>query len=121
MGYLGFCEQIQQVGYHAKLTSLFSTNLKRGKPTISGIKFIISAEVIGIIFRVLRSFATHRDNLTSKSVFEVRKMNLTKVKEVFVNNRKGNKKILQFFHKYHILGDMQLSWRHISENQSFPS
>ena len=34
------------MGYHAKLTSLFATNLRRDKVTIAEAKFIISSETI---------------------------------------------------------------------------
>ena len=34
------------MGYHAKLTSLFATNLRRDKVTIVGVSFTISIEVI---------------------------------------------------------------------------
>jgi len=42
VGCLGFCEQIQQVGYLAKLTNLFSTNLRGDKVNIVEVEFIIS-------------------------------------------------------------------------------
>ena len=39
---------------------------------------------------------------SSKLVSELRKMNLTKVKEVFVNNKTINKNLLHFMHRcYH--------------------
>ena len=46
VGCLGFCERIQEVGCHAKLTSLFATNFKKDKTTIAGVYFIVSTDVI---------------------------------------------------------------------------
>jgi len=46
VGCLRFCEQIQQVGYHAKLTSMFATNLRGDKVNISRVYFIISSYII---------------------------------------------------------------------------
>ena len=65
--------------------------------------------------RVLRSFATHRDNFTSKSISNQIEMNLTKEKEVFVNHIPKNKILLQFIHNYYNLGDMQRDLRLISQ------
>ena len=48
VGCLGFCERIQEVECHAKLTSIFSTNFRRDKGTIAGIDFIISADAIAL-------------------------------------------------------------------------
>jgi hypothetical protein len=48
VGCLGFCERIQEVGCHAKLTSLFATNFKKDKTTIVGIDFTISTDAISI-------------------------------------------------------------------------
>lgn len=59
-----------------------------------------------MIFRVLRSFATHRENLTSKYVSEVMKMNVKKFKDCFVNHRPNNKKLLQFMHRCYDLREM---------------
>jgi len=58
-----------------------------------------------------KSFATHRANFSSKDGFEKMEMIFTKVKEIFVNNTRSNKNLLQGLHRYHILGDMKLSWR----------
>ena len=46
VGCIGFCEQLQQVKYHAKLPSLFATNLRIDKVTIAGVSFTISTEAI---------------------------------------------------------------------------
>jgi len=46
VGCLGFCEQVQQVKYHAKLTNLFTTNLRIDKVTVIGVSFTISTEAI---------------------------------------------------------------------------
>ena len=46
VGFLGFCEKIQQVRYHAKLTSLFSTNLRRENLIIARVSFTISTKAI---------------------------------------------------------------------------
>ena len=37
VGCMRFCEQVQIVKYHVKLTSLFATNLKRDKVIIPGV------------------------------------------------------------------------------------
>jgi hypothetical protein len=66
-----------------------------------------------MIFRVLRSFATHRDNFTSKSISDQIEMNLTKEKEVFVNHIPKKKNLLQFIHRCYNLGDMQRDLRPI--------
>jgi len=44
-------------------------------------------------------------------------MHFTKVKEVFVNNTPRKENILQGLHRYHILGDIQLSWIPMLENK----
>lgn len=43
---LGFCELVQKVKYHAKLTSLFATHLRRDKVIIVGVTFTISTKII---------------------------------------------------------------------------
>jgi len=48
VGRLGFCEQVQQVKYDAKLTSLFSTNLMRDKVTVVVVSFTISTKAIAV-------------------------------------------------------------------------
>ena len=48
VGCLGFCEKVQEVGYHYELTSLFATNFKRNKTTIAGMDFLVSTEVIAL-------------------------------------------------------------------------
>ena len=58
------------------------------------------------VMHVLRSFATHRDKFTKKSVFEVMDMNYKKVKEIFVNHIPNNKNLLQFMHKCYYVGDI---------------
>ena len=60
-------------------------------------------EVIGMIFRVLRSFNAHMENFTSKLVYEVMEMNFTNVKEVFVLCCVIEKNIFQFckIHLHH--------------------
>ena len=55
VGCLGFCEKIQQVGYHAKLTILFATNLRRDKVTIAGVSFKISTKSITIAIGIPNS------------------------------------------------------------------
>ena len=55
VGSLGFCEKIQQVKYHAKLTSLFTTNLRRDKVTIEGVSFTISNEAIATTSWILNN------------------------------------------------------------------
>ena len=52
VGCLGFCEKTQEVGCHANLTSIFSTQLKRNKTTIAGMDFLVSTEMIDMNFRV---------------------------------------------------------------------
>ena len=52
VGCLGFYEQIHQVGYHAKLTNLFATNLIGYKIKIAEVEFIISSETITIATRI---------------------------------------------------------------------
>ena len=44
VGCMRFCEQIQIVKYHAKLTSLFATNIKGDKVIIAGVSLKISFE-----------------------------------------------------------------------------
>jgi len=46
VGYLVFCEKIQEVGSNAKFTSLFATNFRRDKASIVGVDFTISADSI---------------------------------------------------------------------------
>lgn len=46
VGCLWFCEKIQEVGCHAKLTNLSTTNFKRDKTTIAEMDFIISVDFI---------------------------------------------------------------------------
>ena len=48
VGCLGFCERIQEVGCHAKLTSLFATNFKKEKKSIAWVDFTISMDSISI-------------------------------------------------------------------------
>jgi hypothetical protein len=48
VGCLGFCERIQEVGCHAKLTSLFATNFKKDMTTIVGVDFMVSTDSISI-------------------------------------------------------------------------
>ena len=79
VGCLGFYEKVQQVYYHCELTTLFATNFKRDKTTIAWMDFMVSAEEIGMIFRVLRSFATNRDSLTSKSCSKAMKINFKNI------------------------------------------
>jgi hypothetical protein len=46
-------------------------------------------------------------------------MNFGKPKEFIYNEIPNNNKIFHFLHRYHILGDIQLSWRPILENIFF--
>lgn len=66
---------------------------------------------------IKRSFAAHKDGFSSKCVSNQIEMRLTKVEEVFVNNTPRDNNLFKFLHRYHILGDMKLSWRPMSENQ----
>ena len=43
---LPFCEKVKRVKYHARLTKLFATQLKKDKVMIAGVKFTISTDVI---------------------------------------------------------------------------
>ena len=43
---LGFCQRVQEVGYHEHLTSIFSLALKEDKITIVGNDFMFSLNVI---------------------------------------------------------------------------
>jgi len=56
---------------------------------------------------VLRSFVAHRDKFTTKSVYEVKDMNFTKLKEAFVYHIQNNQKLLRFMHMCYYVGDMQ--------------
>lgn len=47
-GCLGFCQKVQEVGYHHDLTSLFTTSFKKDRAIIAGVKFPVSAEVIAL-------------------------------------------------------------------------
>jgi hypothetical protein len=44
-------------------------------------------------------------------------MNFGKKKEVCFKGIPNQNNLPHFLHRYHILGDIQLSWRPISENQ----
>ena len=55
VGCMRFCEQVQTVKYHAKLTILFFANPKRDKVIISGMIFKISTEDIGRTTRIPNS------------------------------------------------------------------
>ena len=103
---LGFCEKIQKVGCHSKLTSIFSTLFKRNKTTRVGMEFLVSAEVIDIIFRVGGHLLHIGIVLHEKSVSEVMKKNFTKVKEVFFNHRTKNKKFVPFMHRFYYLREI---------------
>ena len=46
-------------------------------------------------------------------------MNIGNPKEVIYNDIPNNKNLFHFLHRYHILGDIQLSWRPISKNKFF--
>jgi len=45
---LGFCELVERVKYHDKLTSLFATHLRRDKVIIASFIFTISTEIIAV-------------------------------------------------------------------------
>ena len=53
----------------------------------------------------------------SKEVSDQMKMNFGKPKDFFSKYIPNHNKLLHVLHRYHILGDIQLSWRPISENQ----
>ena len=46
MNFLGFCQRVQEVGYHEQLTAIFSITLKVEKDTIVGIDFIFYIDAI---------------------------------------------------------------------------
>lgn len=48
VGCLGFCDRIQEVGCHLRLTSLFANNFRRDKVNIAGVDFTISGDAISI-------------------------------------------------------------------------
>ena len=43
---LGFCQRVQEVGYHEHLIGIFSLTLKEDKITIAGIDFMFSVYAI---------------------------------------------------------------------------
>ena len=45
---LGFCQRVEEVGYHEELTDLFAANLKGEKATIAGIDFTFSVAAISL-------------------------------------------------------------------------
>lgn len=51
-GCLSFCQRIEQLGFHDKLTSAFATKLSRDKVTIEEIEFTLSREVISIAKKI---------------------------------------------------------------------
>ena len=48
VNFLGFCQRVEEVGFHEKLTDLFATNLKGEKATIAGIEFTFSVDAISL-------------------------------------------------------------------------
>ena len=43
---LGFCQRVQEVGYHEHLTSIFALTLKEDNVTIAGADFMFLVDVI---------------------------------------------------------------------------
>lgn len=52
-GCLRFCGRVQEVGYHAQLTSIFSTIFRRDEANIVGIDFTLSTYDIASITGIL--------------------------------------------------------------------
>lgn len=63
------------------------------------------------------SIVVHKDDFASKRVSDQMEMNLKNMEDIFLNHIPREKNLLQFLQKYHILGDMRLYWRLMSENK----
>ncbi len=52
LGCYEFCEQVQRVQHHPKLTRLFVANLPDNKVTLDGVTFIVSSSIIVDVARI---------------------------------------------------------------------